>query len=498
MPDSRVHLIDTTLRDGQQSLWALNMRTGTMLAALEHLDRAGFEAMEFFVPVVQIKKMVRDLKEDPFEWLRLGARKARKTPLRLHAGYRSGLGKVPESVGKLLVQKVIDNGITVARISDPWNDFDLLREEHDGLRAMGMESVVNIVYSVSPRHTDAYFLDRVAKAASLHPWRLCLKDVGGLMTPERMAQLLPRIADIAGDIPIEFHGHCNNGLATYNVQKAVELGVRHVHTAVPPLADGSSQPSVIAVAKNLQAAGYDIPIDIAEIGAAQAHLEAVARIEEMPVGRPRAFDATIYEHQVPGGMISNLEYQLRKVGMGHRLPEVLEETARVRADFGYPIMITPLSQFVGTQAVVNVITSQRYAQVTDPSIQYALGLWGREALEHMDPDVRDRILDRPRAREIAAQDYPQPGLDELRRQYGERLSDEELILRTYVDADAVDLVRRLPPPTEDSLPGHSIVELVARLSRVENRRVVSVLHGDVSVTLRKSAETGPPQRSPEQ
>lgn len=492
MAPARVQLIDTTLRDGQQSLWALNMRTGTMLKTLEHLDRAGFEAMEFFVPVVQIKKMIRDLGEDPFEWLRLGARKARETPLRLHAGYRSGLGKVPESVGKLLVRKVIENGITVARISDPWNDFDLLREEHDGLRAMGMESVVNIVYSVSPRHTDAYFLDRVAKAVSLRPWRLCLKDVGGLMTPERMAQLLPRITELAGEIPIEFHGHCNNGLATYNVQKAVELGVRHVHTAVPPLADGSSQPSAITVARNLRAAGYDVPVDLGMIDAARNQLEAVARTENLPHGRPRAFDATIYEHQVPGGMISNLEYQLGKVGMGDRLPEVLEETARVRADFGYPIMITPLSQFVGTQASVNVITGQRYAQVTDQSIQYALGIWGLEALEYMDPTVRDRILDRPRAREVAALEYPQPTVDELRKQYGGRLTDEELILQTYVDADAVDLVRRLPPPSEDSLSGNSIVDLVARLSRVKGRRIVSVRHGGLTVTLRKSDGTAAP------
>lgn len=482
----RIHLIDTTLRDGQQSLWALNMRTGTMLTALDQLDRAGFEAMEFFVPVVQIKKMIRDLGEDPFQWLTLGTRKARQTPLRLHAGYRSGLGKVPECVGRLLVQRVIDNGITVARISDPWNDFDTLREEHEGLRAMGMESVVNIVYSVSPRHTDAYFMERVAKAASLKPWRLCLKDVGGLMTPERMAELVPRILKAAGDIPVEFHGHCNNGLGTYNVQKAVELGIRHIHTAVPPLADGSSQPSVLGVCANLRAAGYDVPLDLEPVQAASDFLTRVAQRDGLAIGRPAAYDATIYDHQVPGGMISNLEYQLGKVGMRDRLAEVLEETARVRADFGYPIMITPLSQFVGTQASVNVITGERYAQVTDQSIQYALGLWGQEALEHMDEDVRHRILDRPRAQEIAAQDYPQTDLAELRTQYGDNLTDEELILRVYVDSDAVDLVRRLPPPTEETLSGSSLVDLVAQLSSIPNRRTISVRKGDLSVTLRRA------------
>lgn len=485
----RIHLIDTTLRDGQQSLWALNMRTGTMLTALEQLDRAGFEAMEFFVPVVQIKKMIRDLDEDPFQWLRLGARKARQTPLRLHAGYRSGLGKVPEAIGKLLVQRVIDNGITVARISDPWNDFDTLREEHDGLRAMGMESVVNIVYSVSPRHTDAYFMERVAKAASLRPWRLCLKDVGGLMTPERMAELVPRVLAAAGDIPVEFHAHCNNGLASYNVQRAVELGICHIHTAVPPLADGSSQPSVTTVCHNLRAAGFDVPLSMEPIERTSAFLERVARRDGLAIGQPSAFDATIYTHQVPGGMISNLAYQLAKVGMSDRFPEVLEEAARVRADFGYPIMITPLSQFVGTQAAVNVITGARYAQVTDQSIQYALGLWGCEALNHMDPDIRDRILDRPRAREIAAQDHPELSLAELRRDFP-GLSDDELILRAYVDADAVARVRQLPPPSEDSLSASTLVDLVARLSRMEHRKTISLRKGDLSLTLRQAGGGG--------
>ncbi|MBC7285828.1 MAG: pyruvate carboxylase subunit B, partial [Hoeflea sp.] len=128
---SGIRIIDTTVRDGQQSLWALNMRTGVMLTALERLDQAGYEAMEFFVPAAQIKKCLRDLNEDAFQWLRLGVKRATRTQLRLHGGYRTGIGKVPEAIGKLLVQKVIDCGITHARISDPWNDFDTLREEHD-------------------------------------------------------------------------------------------------------------------------------------------------------------------------------------------------------------------------------------------------------------------------------------------------------------------------------------------------------------------------------
>ena len=371
-----ITIIDTTLRDGQQSLWAMNMRTGWMLPALEQLDQAGYEAMEFFVPVVQIKKMIRDLGEDPFAWLRRGTARAKRTPLRLHAGYRSGLGKVPESVSKLMVQKVIDCGITTARISEPWNDFSTLKEEHDEMRRMGIDSVVNIIYSVSPRHSTEYFIQRTKDAAALRPYRLCFKDVGGLLTPDRMRELLPKVLQAAGDVPVEFHNHCNNGLGTFNIQQAVDLGIRHIHTAVPPLADGSSQPSAFDVVRNLRARGHDVPLDVGPICVASDYLTQIAGREGLKIGAPRAYDETLYAHQIPGGMISNLEFQLEKVGMGGRMDLIREEAAKVRAELGYPIMVTPLSQFVGTQAAMNVITGARYKQVTDEIIQYALGFWG--------------------------------------------------------------------------------------------------------------------------
>jgi oxaloacetate decarboxylase alpha subunit len=480
-----VKIIDTTLRDGQQSLWAMNMRTGWMLPALERLDRAGYEAMEFFVPVVQIKKMIRDLDEDPFEWLRLGVARAKQTPLRLHAGYRSGLGKVPESVSKLLLQKVIDCGIDTARISDPWNDFKTLKEEHDEMRRMGMKSVVNIIYSVSPRHTIEYFVQRTKDAAALKPYRLCFKDVGGLLTPNRLRELLPKVLEAAGAIPVEFHNHCNNGLGTFNAQEAVDLGIRHVHSSVPPLSDGSSLPSALDLVRNLRARGYSVDLDEAPLAEVSEYLTQIARREGLVIGQPRAYDETLYSHQIPGGMISNLEYQLEKVGMSGRMEIIREEAAKVRAELGYPIMVTPLSQFVGTQAAVNIINGARYKQVTDEIIQYALGLWGREALEHMDQNVRDLILARPRAREIAAMETPQPDLAEVRRTLGADLSDEELIIRCYVDDAAVQLVRRLPPVQEEPVGRPPLVELIAGLAAQNAQHDVSLSMGDLSIRLEK-------------
>ena len=287
---SQVTFIDTTLRDGQQSLWAMNMRTGMMLPTLADMDEAGFEAMEFFVPAIQMKKMIRDLGEDPWQWLKLGTDGIRKTPLRMHGGYKSGFSKLPESVTKLMVRKVIDHGITTTRHSNSWNDFDVMKEEVDGLREMGMAAVVNLIYSISPRHTDAYFVTRATAAAALNPYRICFKDVGGLLTPERVRELLPKIIKAVGDTPLEFHCHCNNGLGPLNVLEVVKQGITHIHTAIPPLANGSSNPSVFNVEMNLRALGYDPDVDISTLKPVEKHFTHIAKREGFPIGAPKSLD----------------------------------------------------------------------------------------------------------------------------------------------------------------------------------------------------------------
>lgn len=486
---SQIKFIDTTLRDGQQSLWALNMTTEMMLPALEQMDQAGFEAMEFFVPIVQLKKMVRDLNQNPWEWLKQGAAIAEKTPLRLHAGYKGGLGKVPESIKKLMVQKVIDHGITCARISNPWNNFVELREEVDELKRMGMDSVVNIIYSVSPRHTDEYFVERARAAAALKPYRLCFKDVGGLLTPDRVRQLLPKIQAVIGDIVLELHVHCNNGLAPVNVIEAVKLGIIHVHTAVPPLANGSSNPSIFNTAANLRAMGHEITVFEEMLKPVEEHFTRIAKREGFAIGTPYEYDERLYTHQVPGGMISNLRYQLDKVGMLSHLDATLAEAAQVRSDFGYPIMVTPLSQFVGTQAAINVMTGARYEQVSDETIYYALGHFGQEATEAMDPNVKDKILNRKRAKELAQLEFPELSVQEVRQKYGESLTDEELILRAFVDEKAVEVARRPSAIINMGLSVRQpIVELVSRLLQMKDKRYVSVQQGtDFSLVMKKSS-----------
>ena len=460
-----IRIVDTTLRDGDISLWAYGMTTGMMLPALRHMDEAGFDSMEFFLSL-RFKKFVREHKEDPWDWLRLGTKEIKKTRLRYHGGLHSGFEFIPDCIRRLVIQTVVKYGVTLTRTSNGWNDFAALGKEVQELRKLGMETVMNLIYSISPRHTDEYYAQKACDAAALHPYRICFKDVGGMLTPERTRTLVRLIKQNIGDIPLEFHAHCNNGLAPFNLLEAVKEGVRIVHTAIPPLANGSSQPSVFNVAGNLCALGYKPLVNLDALPPVREHFSWIAKREGLPVGEPREYDQAWYGHQVPGGMISNLRHQLKLMGKEDKLQAVLEETAQVRAELGYPIMVTPFAQFVGSQAAINVILGERYKEVTDQVIQYALGLWGREGSDHMDAAAKAKILDRPRAREIEKIEYPEPTLAEVRQQYGgAHLSDEELLLRFYAGPEFVDALKTAPSRKEYLSTDTPLVRLVEELSR---------------------------------
>ena len=487
-----VKFIDTTLRDGQQSLWHLSMRTGMMLPILPYMDEAGFDAVEFFVPVVQLKVLSRDLGEDPWQWLKLGSSLIKKTPLR-HQAYRGqafqeGL-HIPKSADLLLVKISLQHGLTSLRSSSPWNRFDEIKDDVEDLKKLGMPFVVNLIYSVSPRHTDEYFITRARDAAALKPYRMCLKDVGGLLKPGRIRELLPRILAVIGDIPLEFHTHCTTGLGLLNVLEAVKHGVRYVHTGIPPLANGTAQPSIFAVAKNLRELGYEPDINLSALKPVEEHFTYIAKKENLPIGEVLEYDERVYRHQIPGGMMSTLRFHLREFGMEHRLEEVLEETPKVRADFGYPIMVTPFSQFVATQAAFNIIQGERYKVVTDDTIQYALGHWGREAVEVMDQDVRAKILDHPRAKELAEKGMPQSQsdlpLEEVRKKVGEDLTDEELLLKLWAGEQAVEIARRAPPPQPYLTSRQPLIQLIDELAKIErNIHYISIRKENFLLKLR--------------
>ena len=483
----QIRIVDTTLRDGNTSLWAHNMTTGMMHPALRHMDQAGFDAMEFFVSG-RLKKVVREQRDDPWDWVRYGKNEVKKTQLRYHGGLSSGFSLIPACIPRLLIERVVHYGITTTRLSDPWNDYDVLKNEVAELRKLGMQSVVNLIYSISPRHTDEYYARKAQEAAAMKPYRVCFKDVGGMLTPERTRTLVRIVLDNVGNVPVEFHAHCNNGLAPFNVLEAVKEGIRIVHTSIPPLANGSSQPSLFNVARNLKALGYAPLVDEKALEPVEEHFRRVAKEEGLPIGAPREYDQSWYRHQVPGGMISNLRHQLKMLGKEDHMETVLNEIAQVRAELGYPIMVTPFAQFVGSQAAINVMTGERYKEVTDQVIQYGLGKWGKEGSRYMQPEIKAKVLDRPRARELATWEIADVGIEEVRKKYGgPGLSDEELLLRFYAGPEFVDALKSAPPRKEYLDARQPLVKLVEALSRKRDFGHVYIRKGDLSVAFGRKA-----------
>ena len=482
-----IKFVDTTIRDGHQSLWAENMTTGMMLPVAEAMDRAGFDAIEL-ISSSHLKKCVRELKEDPWARVKLVSQRITRTPLRLNAGRFSAFDITPRSMYRLFMERMAANGIREARISEEWNELEGWTWKCDVARNVGINPVPNIIYSVSPKHTDEYFAERTQQAASLRVNRLCLKDPGGLLTPERLQTLVPIMFANANGIPLELHTHCTTGLGPLCCLEAVELGIRIVNTALPPLADGSSNPSLFNVAKNLRALGYKTLIDEEILKPVSDHFTYIAKREGFPIGEPVEYDYSQYQHQVPGGMISNLRFQLRKVGMESKIDQALEETMRVRAELGYPIMVTPLSQFVGSQAAINVIVGERYKEVTDQIIQYALGYWGKEGAELMAPEVKGKILDRPRAREWADRQAPEPTVAELRKKMNaENVSDEEFLLRWNLDVEEIEAMRATGAPKEYLTARQPLVNLLDELAKRSNYRQIVIQKGDMKVSLNRSA-----------
>jgi oxaloacetate decarboxylase alpha subunit len=457
------------------------MRTDMIVPIAGTMDKAGFEAMEIMSTGFE-KKLVRDLREDPWERLRRVRERVTKTPLRIIRGqFLASFQITPKSIERLWYERIAAHGVRQVRISNSSNTAEGWRSNVELCRAVGIEPVVNLIYAISPKHTDDYYAQKARDAAKLKPFRICLKDPGGLLTPDRTRTLVPVVLQNAAGITVEFHTHCHTGLGPLCCLEAIKLGIRHINTAIPPLADSISNPSVLNVAHNAKALGYTSRLDEEAIKEVEKHFRAIAARERLPVGAPAPYDAYQYVHQVPGGMISNLRFQLTNAGLGHRMPEVLEEIGRVREDLGYPIMVTPYSQYVGVQATMNVVSGERYKEVSDELIQYAQGHWGAEEANSIRPDVKDRILGRARARQLASWSPPEPSLKEVREQYGAAgLSDDEMLLRYLAGADQVAAMRASGNrPRSDG----SLASVIQELVKNSKSRYIHVEKNGLKLTL---------------
>jgi oxaloacetate decarboxylase alpha subunit len=444
---TEIRLVDTTVRDGNQSLWgATGLTTPAVLAAAPAMERAGFEAIDFTTST-HMAISVRFHHEDPFERIRLMRQATPTTPLTfLTNGIRFvRWERSPESVMRLGLRLVIRHGIRRVQIAEPMNDVEVALEVARIARAEGAEQIVAaLTFTISPLHDDAFYVGRAtALAASPLVDRLYVKDPGGLLTPERVRTLLPAMCEAAAGKLVEVHSHCTTSLAPVCYAEAARLGAAALHTAVTPLANGTSQPSTERTIANLRGLGFTCTVEEHAVREMSAHFDEVRRRQNLPAGTPVEYDVSYYDHQVPGGMMTTLTRQLAEVGLQDRLPEVLEEVPRVRAELGYPIMVTPFSQFVGIQAMLNVTSGRsRYEVVPDEVVRYVLGHFG-DPPRPVDEQVRDRVLGTRRARELD-RPRPEPSLADLRRAAGPGMTDEEVLLRTVLNKEQVDAIRPLP------------------------------------------------------
>ena len=491
----QVKLIDTTLRDGSQSLWASGMRLGMMEAVAESLGQAGFEAVEVPLNGIYFKKFVRDLKEDPWELARMLVRKMPHTVKACMAGamIHPFEAPPPRSIIELFFSRLAHlKALNRAQMSS--NTADQIKRSFPWIipvfRNLGMKIVPALSYTISPRHTDEYYAQKTRDLLPFKPDAIYLKDQGGLLTVDRLRTLLPVIVQNANGIPVEVHSHCTTGLAPLVYLEALRLGANILHTAVPPLADGSSQPSVLNIAANARLLGHATTVDEKSLRGVAERLSAIARQEKLPIGAPLEYDHGQYVHQVPGGVISNLRHQLGEMRLLDRLGEVLEETVQVRKELGYPIMITPHSQFVCTQAAINVATGERYRVVIDEVILFAQGVYGEDSgYTWMDPNLKDKLLGLPRARELAAREYRDVPLRELRQKFGgPGVSDEEFLLRYIMKgSQEIETMRAAGPPRQYYNASLPLVTLLRELSKHKAVRYVHVRRGSDSLRVEEHA-----------
>jgi oxaloacetate decarboxylase (Na+ extruding) subunit alpha len=486
---AEVQLIDTSLRDGNQCLWAaLGVDTAKTLTIAPVMDRIGLKAIDFTTST-HMGVAVRYKREDPWERIRLMAAATPHTPLQfMSTGFRFISWETAGPDFMALVFRVLArNGIRRFCLADPMNDADSNIACARMVKQGGGEYVIAaLVFTLSPVHDDAHYAERARKLAACPDIdAVYIKDPGGLLSPKRAATLIPAVKAQIGAKPLELHSHCTIGLGELVYLDAVDCGVSALQCASGAVADGISNPPAERVVANLRALGHSVRLDDAALAEVGRYFTRIAEAEGLPVGSPQAFDASYLRHQLPGGMVGTMRRQLTESRLGHLESAVIEEIGRVREELGWPIVMTPFAQIVLTQAVMNVTGKERYRVVPDEVIRYALGRFGRPNVP-IDPHVMDRIESLPRTRELRAEP-PMAPLEELRRQLGTQLVDEEFLLRATMPAGLVDAMRAAGPATRQYEPSAKpALALIRMLTARHDLQRVVVEKGNFRLELRRA------------
>lgn len=483
---AHIQFLDETMRDGQQSLWGLRMRAGMALPVAPLLDKTGFSTIDL-TGGGMLDVLTRYCKENYWEGLDLLVEAMPETPLRagLRANANVTFSVSPRALMDLWVRRLCAHGVRSFWIYDVLFGFDNMLRLAKVAKESNAHVAGAIMFALSPVHTNEYFAEKVrVLAASPDVDSILLYDTAGVLEKERLTGLLPGIVTAANGKPIEFHANNLLGLTGKAYVDAVDLGVTVLHTASRPMANGPSVPSTESVSRNIELKGHTHSLDSSLFQPVADHFRAVGKSAGFLVDQFAEYDAFSEQHQIPGGMMGTFKAQLEMHKMMDRLPDVLNEVAAVRRDLGYPGMATPFSQLVGIQAVLNIVTGQRYGTVPDEVVQYAAGFYG-ETVAPVDPNVMDRIMNSARAKEVLANPPADPDLDELKKIYDTE-DEDELIYRATVPQADIDKMRAAGPVRRDyPLLSSPELEQVRKLMDMASMPVVELKTATMDISLRR-------------
>ncbi|MGM0234611.1 oxaloacetate decarboxylase subunit alpha [Enterococcus casseliflavus] len=448
----KIQFTETVLRDGQQSLIATRMPTSDMLPILKTMDQAGYHALEMWGGAT-FDACLRFLNEDPWERLRAIRKEVKNTKLQMLLRGQNLLGykNYADDVVADFVTKSVENGIDILRLFDALNDVRNLETAIRATKAAGGHCQTAISYTTSQIHAVDYFVDLANKMANLGADSICIKDMAGVLTPQTGYELVSRIKD-AVDLPLEVHTHATSGIAEMTYLKVAEAGADIIDTAISSFAGGTSQPATESVAIALEDCGFATGLDLQKVAEIAEHFNPVRdRFREEGLLNPKVKDiepkTLIY--QVPGGMLSNLLSQLTEQGLQDKYEEVLAEVPKVRADLGYPPLVTPLSQMVGTQALMNVISGERYKLVPSEIKDYVKGLYGQSPAPITD-EIKETIIGDAEVITVRPADLLAPQLPAFREEIAEYAkSEEDVLMYALFPQQAQDFLGRREDPFYD-------------------------------------------------
>ena len=404
-----INITETVLRDGHQSLMATRLSTEDMMPIIKELDEAGYYSLEMWGGAT-FDSCLRYLDEDPWERLRLIRKNVKNTKLQMLLRGQNLLGykHYSNDVVDIFIKKAIENGIDIIRVFDALNDYSNLISSINSIKKYGGIAQAAIVYTTSPVHTIEYYVDLAKKLEVMGADSICIKDMSGILLPNDTYDLVKALKENL-TVSVHIHTHCTAGLAEMNYMKSVEAGVDGIDTAISPFSKGTSQPPTESMAASLKNIGYDTNLNFDKLNKIADYFTGIReKYIESGIFNLKMLDTDIKTlvYQVPGGMLSNLMFQLKQQGMSDRFNEVLEEVPNIRKDLGYPPLVTPMSQMVGTQAVFNVMLKERYKMVPNEIKDYVLGRYGNPPVP-IDESVKTIVLKNHVYEDVSVKSYMQ-------------------------------------------------------------------------------------------